>query len=164
MFLRIENLAPKKLLGKQLTMSFANDRTAELWGSFMPLRRNIPQAVDANLYSMQVYPSLPTFQENLEYVKWAAVEVPDYENISAGLEPYLLQGGLYAVFLHQGPPSAFQKTIHYIFQEWLPASGYQLDQREHFEVLGDKYKNNQADSEEEIWIPISVQNPVHNSR
>jgi len=29
-----------------------------------------------------------------------------------------------------------------------------LDDRPHFEVLGDKYKNADPDSEEEIWIPI----------
>jgi predicted transcriptional regulator YdeE len=29
-----------------------------------------------------------------------------------------------------------------------------IDNRPHFEVLGDKYKNNDPSSEEEIWIPI----------
>jgi AraC family transcriptional regulator len=29
-----------------------------------------------------------------------------------------------------------------------------LDQRPHVEVMGEKYKNNDPDSEEEIWIPI----------
>jgi AraC family transcriptional regulator len=42
----------------------------------------------------------------------------------------------------------------YIFTRWLPASGYQLDNRPHFEILGDKYKNNDPESEEEIWIPV----------
>jgi AraC family transcriptional regulator len=42
----------------------------------------------------------------------------------------------------------------YIFNTWLPKSGYQLDRRPHFEILGEKYKNNNPDSEEEIWIPI----------
>jgi AraC family transcriptional regulator len=29
-----------------------------------------------------------------------------------------------------------------------------LDDRPHFEVLGEKYKNNDPTSEKEIWIPI----------
>jgi AraC family transcriptional regulator len=36
----------------------------------------------------------------------------------------------------------------------LPNSAYELDDREHFELLGEKYKNNDPNSEEEIWIPI----------
>jgi AraC family transcriptional regulator len=42
----------------------------------------------------------------------------------------------------------------YIFNTWLPQSNYQLAPRPHFEILGEKYKNNHPDSEEEIWIPI----------
>jgi AraC family transcriptional regulator len=61
---------------------------------------------------------------------------------------------LYAVFIHQGPPQAFVKTFQHIFYSWLPNSPYDVDQREHFECLGEKYKNNAPDSEEEVWIPI----------
>ncbi|MGK2861531.1 MAG: GyrI-like domain-containing protein [Chitinophagaceae bacterium] len=42
----------------------------------------------------------------------------------------------------------------YIFNTWLPPSGYDLDNRPHFEILGEKYKNDDPLSEEEIWIPI----------
>ncbi|MEP1984886.1 MAG: GyrI-like domain-containing protein, partial [Maribacter dokdonensis] len=40
--------------------------------------------------------------------------------------------------------------------EWIPNSEYQLDGRPHFEVLGAKYKNNDPNSEEEVWIPIKA--------
>jgi AraC family transcriptional regulator len=29
-----------------------------------------------------------------------------------------------------------------------------LDNRPHFEILGEKYKQGSPDSEEEIWIPV----------
>jgi AraC family transcriptional regulator len=38
----------------------------------------------------------------------------------------------------------------------LPASEYVVDNRPHFEILGAQYKNNEPDSEEEIWIPIQL--------
>jgi AraC family transcriptional regulator len=38
---------------------------------------------------------------------------------------------------------------------------YFLDDRPHFEILGDKYKNGDPDSEEEIWIPIKQKNNTH---
>jgi AraC family transcriptional regulator len=69
------------------------------------------------------------------------------------MEAFTLEGGLYAVFDYVGSsndPSIFQ----YIFMTWVPNSEYDLDQRPHFEVLGENYKNNDLTSQEEIWIPI----------
>jgi AraC family transcriptional regulator len=31
-----------------------------------------------------------------------------------------------------------------------------LDNRPHFEILGEKYKQGSTDAEEEIWIPVSL--------
>jgi AraC family transcriptional regulator len=45
-------------------------------------------------------------------------------------------------------------VFEYIFSEWMPKSMFKIDDRPHFEVLGNKYRNNVKDSEEEIWIPI----------
>ena len=38
---RIETLSEKKLVGKQLTMSFDNYKVGELWKHFMPKRKEI---------------------------------------------------------------------------------------------------------------------------
>lgn len=175
---RIETLAPKKLVGKSLRMTLAADRTAELWRSFMPERGRITNtlatigsadttnrsadttigsAETTDLISMQVYEpgfDFKDFTPATEFTKWAAVEVADHDAVPAGLEAYTLSGGLYAVFLHRGPPAAFPATFQFIFREWLPEAGYAVDRREHFELLGEKYKHNQPDSEEEIWVPV----------
>ncbi len=151
----IFTLTEKKLVGKQLTMSLANNRTGELWAGFMPHRRELQQATGLDLVSLQVYPAgyFEHFAPQNEFVKWAAVEVSSFENLPKGMESFTMPGGLYAVFHYKGAsndPSIFQ----YIFGEWLPQSGYLLDDRPHFEVLGEKYRNNDPDSEEDIWIPI----------
>jgi hypothetical protein len=52
---RIENLKQKKLVGKRLTMSLADNKTGELWKSFMPKRREITNNLTNDLISMQVY-------------------------------------------------------------------------------------------------------------
>ena len=70
------------------------------------------------------------------------------------METFTLIGGLYVVFLYQGIASAGAKTFQYILGTWLPNSEYTLDNRPHFEILGEKYKNEDPSSEEEIWIPI----------
>jgi AraC family transcriptional regulator len=64
------------------------------------------------------------------------------------------QGGLYAVFNYMGISSEVSDFFKNSYAEWLPGSGYILDDRPHFEVLGEKYKSNDPSSEEEISIPI----------
>ena len=148
---------PRTLLaGRHLTMSFVHDRTFELWSSFMPLRKNIKDVVGSNLYSVQVFADgyFDNFNPSREFEKWAAVEVPDSGTFVSGMDTLVIPEGLYAVFLHQGPASEGPRTFGYIFQTWLPASGYIADNRPHFEILGEKYRNNDPSSEEEVWIPI----------
>ena len=151
---RIEVLAEKKLIGKHLLMSLTNNKTGELWQSFMPRRKEIQNSLRSDLISMQVYKQPVVFGDlQQEFEKWAVIEVSDFETIPDGMEPYTLPGGLYAVFDYKGS-SADTRIFAHIFGTWLPNSDYMLDHRPHFEVLGSKYKNNDPESEEEIWIPI----------
>ncbi len=154
----IKMLTPKKLAGMHVTMSLAANRTGELWQRFMPRRRDVTRAVGTDLYSLAVYPWPVDFTDRRkEFEKWAAVEVTDFDALPDGMEALTLPGGLYAVFHYKGS-SAGIGIFQYIFGAWLPAnaSTYRLDDRPHFEVLGSKYKNNDPESEEDIWIPIKT--------
>lgn len=154
---RIEQLPEKKIIGMRLKMSLANDKTGELWRSFMPRRKEITHVVTPDLFCLQVYEKpldYNTFNPAVEFEKWAAVEVSDFEAIPDDMETFTLPGGLYVVFLYKGAASEFASPFHFIFGDWLPNSAYFLDHRPHFEILGEKYKNNDPASEEEIWVPI----------
>ncbi len=149
---RITELQPKTLAGKQVRMSLANNKTGWLWQSFMQQRSQLA-AVNNLLYSLQLYSAdyFSAFNPIKEFTKWALAEVSDTADLPEGFERFHLQGGLYAVFDHKGSSTEiFQR----IFTEWLPQSDYVLDDRPHFELLGEKYKNDSAESEEEIWIPV----------
>lgn len=125
MFLRIENVGVKKLVGKSLKMSLTNNKTFKLWHSFMMKRELVKNRIDSNLISIQVYDyskDTDIFNPNLEFEKWAVAEVFNFEHIPEGIKSYEFQGGLYAVFLHKGLPSEFSKTFNFIFGEWLPNS------------------------------------------
>lgn len=152
----------KKLIGKHLTMTFAENKTSELWRSFMPRRKEIAHAVSTDLFSMQVYdPSFnfARFNPNNPFEKWAAVEVTNFEVIPEGMEAFTLPGGLYAIFIHKGPASDGPRTFRHIFGTWLPDSDYLIDNRPHFEILGEKYKHEDPDSEEEVWVPVRMKHP-----
>lgn len=154
---RIEILSEKKLVGKRSFMSFADNQTFRLWQSFMPRRKEINNRMTTDLISMQVYPQSFDFAFNNDtrFDKWAAVEVTDFETIPDEMETYILAGGLYAVFEYTGL-SSDTKIFQYIFGTWLPGSNYKIDNRPHFEILGEKFKVNDPSSEEEIWIPVKL--------
>ena len=153
---RIERLTQKKLIGKRMEMSFSDNRTFELWRGFMPRRAEVRDVIGTDLFSVQSY--APRFFDPLDpakiFDKWAAVEVTDFTHIPEGMETLILPDGLYAVFIYHGAASAASPFFQYILGTWLPQSQYTLDDRPHFEILGDKYRNEHPDSEEEIWIPI----------
>lgn len=153
---RIEILKEKKLIGMKLTMSLAENKTHLLWKSFMPRIKEITNNISTDLISMQVQKeSLRLGDFNQKFDKWSAVEVTDFNDVPQGMESFVLDGGLYAVFSYKGL-STDNSIFLYIFGTWLPNSGYTLDNRPQFEVLGKKYRNNDLDSEEDIWIPIKM--------
>lgn len=151
----IQEVEAKRLVGKSQMMSLVDFRVEELWNSFLPI--SIKNTLSADLISMTIYQSsyFIDFDPSAEFEKWAAVEVSEFEDVPADLKTFVLPKGLYAIFHYQGL-SSDNSIFRYIFDEWLPNSNYVLDARPNFEVLGEKYKNNDPGSEEDIYIPIKV--------
>ena len=153
----IVHLKEKILIGCSSKMNFIENKTGELWQSFMPRLKEIKNKISADLFSVQLYNddyNFNQFNPSAYFTKWAATEVLCIDDIPANMETLIIPQGLYAVFLHKGS-NADNSTFQYIFQTWLPTSEqYMLDTRPHFELLGEKYKNGDSSSEEEIWIPI----------
>ena len=161
-FIRIALQPDRPLIGMRASMSVAQDATARLWQRFMPRRHEISNAVGETLYSVQNFAELGAFEDftpETVFEKWAAVEAREYSAVPGGMESFLLRGGHYAVFDHQGPPSEFPKSLHFIFEEWLPKSSWQLDSREHFEVLNPGWRADDPQAREEVWIPVLQNSP-----
>ena len=152
---RIEICQPKKLVGIRLMMSMADHKVGAVWRRFGPRQKEIRNRKNSDAISMAIYSPehFSDFKPTNEFERWAAVEVSDYDEVPFGLETFDLPEGQYAVFDYKGL-NTDSAIYQYIFKQWLPQSAYQLDHRPHFEVLGEKYKNNDPESEEEIWIPI----------
>jgi AraC family transcriptional regulator len=151
---RIEKIESKKLIGIHMEMSLANNKTGELWQQFMPRRSEVKNRTTTDFISMQSYGEGWNFSPTAIFEKWATVEVTSFNEVPSKMERYLLEGGEYAVFEHHGPASEAPKTMQYIFGQWLPESKYDLDNREHFEILPEGYNPIDPQAREEIWIPI----------
>jgi AraC family transcriptional regulator len=145
-----------KLIGFSRTMSLSENTTPLLWQTFMKHQSEISNRVGNELYSLQQYKEnyFNNFSPSEPFLKWACAEVSSFTNVPAGMETMLLEKGLYAVFHYKGKPSEAESFFNYIFMDWLPSSEFVLDQRPHFEILGEKYINNSSESEEKVCIPV----------
>lgn len=122
----------------------------------MPRRKEIKNVIGNEVYNIQINPKDFDFKPNTPFVKWAAVAVTNFDYIPDEMETLVMEEGLYAVFNYKGDQTNAAAFFNSIYTEWLPSSGYQLDSRPQFEILGEKYKNDSSESEEEIWIPIKL--------
>ncbi|MBS2099289.1 GyrI-like domain-containing protein [Carboxylicivirga linearis] len=147
----------RKLVGVNKQMSLADFKPAELWKHFMPLQHKIKNRVNNELIALTEYSDdyFTDFNPERVFVKWALAEVNNFNVVPENMQTLVVRSGLYAVFNYKG--AANNNTVfQYIFNDWLPASSYQLDDRPHFEILGEKYDNHSPNSEEEIWIPVKT--------
>ena len=154
---RIISRAETSVVGMKKEMSLMHDQTFVLWNQFMSRRQEIKNNKNAELISMTEYRggmSLQHFTPQTIFDKWACVEVNDNKELPEGFESKMLPETLYAVFTYRGKAEGAGNFFRKIFTEWLPNSGYQLGEGPHLAIMGEKYKGNVEDSEEEIFIPI----------
>jgi AraC family transcriptional regulator len=151
---QIKTLSNTKFIGKKLNFTYADYRAFELWNSFMPQRKEIQNSIGTELYNIQINPENFDFNPSTLFVKWAAIAVSSFNFVPEGMEKLEIEKGLYAVFQYKGDQSGAAYFFNQIYTEWLPNSEFELDNRPQFEILREKYKNNDPNSEEEIWIPI----------
>jgi len=156
MEVQIENLPQKKLVGKRMRMSRSDDRTVALFRSFKPHLGLIEGKLNATIWCLQVYEGALNFNIDAYFDKWAAVEVNDAAMFPPEMEKFTIPEGLYAVILLQGIHTEALKTLVDFYQNWLSQSPYILDNRPHFQIMGEKYHPLSPDSEEEAWIPIRL--------
>lgn len=152
----IKTFPETKFIGMNSVISYSNYRIGELWGNFMPRRNEIQNTIGTELFNIQINPDNFDFNPNTRFVKWASVAVLSFDFIPEGMETLEIEEGLYAVFNYKGAHSDAAVFFNTIYSEWLPNSGYELENRPQFEILGKNYKSNGPDSEEEIWIPVKV--------
>lgn len=151
-------LAPEMTVaGICLPMTFIADRTPELWRTFMPRRNELTNAQGTDLYSIMVFDAEPNFKQfnpATAFQKWAARPVAQSDLLPQGMQHFVIPAGEYAVFHYTGRAADVADTYRYIFTEWLPANGHETDHRPHIQIMGEKYKNNDPTSEEDLWIPV----------
>lgn len=153
----IKTIAKIPLAGLNQRMSLVENHTHQLWNRFMSQYAGKEHTFSSEFYSVQIYPDLhyfDAFNPHTLFTKWAAVPISTYHSIPKEWDRLTIPEGTYAVFHYKGHVSKVPNAMQFVFSEWLPNSGYQLEPRPHFSVMGKHYSNTSPDSEEDFYIPV----------
>ena len=123
-----------------------------LWKQFMPNKFKVTNTLNEELIALQNYKDFSNTK--LAFDIWACAEVSDLNYIPQGLSGLTISAGEYAIFVLKGMDVA--ALYRQILSEWLTNSGYEVDSRPHFQVMGKKYINNSDKSEEDVYLPIKL--------
>ncbi|WKN33397.1 GyrI-like domain-containing protein [Porifericola rhodea] len=156
MHLYIEKIPGILLVGHCMQTSHQEEQTTTLWQGFMPRRKEISELSSSDLYSVEEYDEdfFLNYAPDRKFNKWAACPVKRIVALPQGMVSITIPAGLYARVHYQGKGSEAASVYQSFFQTWLPASGYMLDNRPHFARMGEKYKNEDLTSEEDLFFPI----------
>lgn len=157
----IETVHGMRVVGMRRAMSFAAMPVRELWKGFRLRVGEIGDRVSEDFVSMRVFdpPLRGAPGVDARFEQWAAVAVGEGSEVPPGMEAHTLAGGTYAVFTYRGRASDFGAAARFIFGEWLPGSDFELDDREHFEILGPTYRPDDPNATEQVWIPVRRRGP-----
>ncbi len=89
-----------------------------------------------------------------EFQYLCSVEVAGDENLPEGMTTWELPEQTYAVFAHKGAREGLADTYNYIYQSWLPQSGYELTGAPDFEMYTNEFHDFAEDSVLYLYVPV----------
>ena len=119
-----------------------------LWQRFRDHIGSVPGQVGGVCYGV----CYNTDDAGFDYI--AGVEVGAFGALPAGLARVRVAKQRYAVFTHGAHVSSVTSTFMAIFNEWLPASGYQAADAPVFERYDDRFDGRTGAGGFEIWVPV----------
>ena len=89
---------------------------------------------------------------NFDYI--AGVEVADFSDLPREFARVRIPEQKYAVFTHAEHISTIRRTVHTIWNHWLPTSGMKAADAPSFERYDEKFDPATGNGGLEIWIPV----------
>jgi predicted transcriptional regulator YdeE len=149
---KIVSLPAFQVVGVRYYGKNENQEISQLWQAgnqrFHEIKHITP---GSDAYGICVTPpDSPTGE--FEYV--AGFQVDSGEDIPQGMVSRQVPAHTYAVFTHVGSLEKLRDTYTYIYQVWLPQSGYKLASGLDFERYDEDFKDFSPDSRFYIYVPI----------
>lgn len=143
-----------KVVGMIVQTSVNENKIPDLWNEFIPrlVELETISVPDCTL-GICLY-NEEEFQEGDSFAYMAAVVVKDDSIIPQGMEFRIIPKTKVAVFTHEGSLDLLGETYSYIYDEWLPASGYDIADSDELEWYDSRFIFGEDDSQMDIHIPI----------
>lgn len=129
-----------------------------LWDRVSPYLHALPRTDHAQSFGViDAHSEQADSEGALNYLACAQIELGTA--IPTELELRQLPGGLYARFTHTGPLAEIGRTMRQIYVDWLPQSGYALDQRPDLELYDSRFRPDLGQTVFDVLIPVQKQAP-----
>jgi AraC family transcriptional regulator len=142
-----------RFAGIATTVVSDDEQKAELQKRFLAILGRLP-----DYYGISIHPR----RANVEgFFYMNGVEVERLDDLHPLLVAKPIPPLTYARFIHKGAYREIALSFDYIYQTWLPRSGYELSMPIELEYFGPKFLGLRDESSEiEIFIPIKVVGPT----
>jgi len=124
-----------------------------LWMDFMPLEEAIQNKVKP-IEAWGVSYDMDYSVQPGEFTYFVGMEVSNTDNIPTGMIAHVTPASKYAKFTHYGSLDNLSGTYTYIYNVWLPQSGYDMGMGNELELYNEKFNPEGEDSEIFIFIPL----------
>ena len=84
----------------------------------------------------------------------AAFPVEGPEDAPEGLEARIVPANRYAVFTSKDGVAGIGEMYRYVFETWMPESGYRRGEGPDFELYDDRFDPETMTGEIDIWVPV----------
>ena len=151
--LRIVEKAAFKVVGMKVETRMSENKIPGLWAQFLERIHEVKQRSNVHdTYGISEY-SDNYVDEWSNY--WACVPVNCIEEIPEGMVAKTVSAARYVVVTHKGKLQTMSNAFDYIYTTWLPKSGYELDEKDSFELYSERFLGgDNEESEIDLYIAI----------
>lgn len=144
-----------KCIGMQIETSTAETAVPQLWETFIARMHEIDEIAVPNCsLGICLRDSIREDGDETRFTFLAARVVKNFDILPPDMVSYEIPKTLVAVFTHKGSLETLSETYDYIYEQWLPESGYQLADGDELEWYDARYDYDSEDSEMDIHIPV----------
>ena len=136
-------------LGERYTWESGGPAIPGQWQRFHHQVQNIPGRVGQVAYGVCCNGD---DAGNFDYI--AGVEVSDFSELPREFSRVRIPEQRYAVFSHRDHVSTIRRTIHTIWNQWLPMSGLKAADAPNFERYDENFDPLTGNGGLEIWVPV----------
>lgn len=150
---RIVQLEKLILVGRPYYGDANEHKFAKAWERFGNLEKEVSHRLNPMVgFGVEIYG--PEFQTEHQWTYFPSVQVSQFDDVPALLFAKTLPSATYAVFTAKGGIPKLGDTFMYAYMTWLPTSAYEVAFPFDFEYYDERFKDNDPDSEVDIYIPV----------